>query len=65
VFWAFHPALNRAFWGEPASGNIFSHDPILVAGILHALRWRSSIAPGMVNQPMYRHILAMGTRHLA
>ena len=39
MFWAFHPALNRAFWGEPASGNIFGHDPKLIAGILHALRY--------------------------
>src|SRR6266508_2081897 len=64
VFWACHPALNCAFWGEPARGNIFGHDPKLIAGILHALRWRSSIAPSMLNKPMYCHILAMGTGHL-
>ena len=64
VFWAIHPALHRAFWGEPASGNIFGDNPKLIAGILHALRWRSSIAPSMLNKPMYCHILAMGTGHL-
>jgi hypothetical protein len=36
----------------------------LIAGILHALRWRPSIAPGMLKKAMCRHILTMRTRHL-
>src|SRR5262249_2474340 len=42
----------------------FGHDPIVIAGILYALRRRSSIAPGMVKKPVHRHILTMRTSHL-
>jgi hypothetical protein len=64
VFRAFHPALHGTFRAESASGNIFCYDPKLIASVLHALRWRSSIAPSMFNQPMDCHILAMGIGHL-
>ena len=64
VLWAFHPALHSAFWGEPASSNILGHQPILIAGILHALRWRSSITSSMRNEPMHPHILTMPTSDL-